>query len=217
MMELTNVQEAVISLGWIESLAVLLALVYVVLAAVESIWCWPAAFISTSLYLYLCLVADLWAESALQLFYIVMAVVGWWAWQQKKKIKKIPEHETGHPVSDQAMRPIVRWSLQKHLLIILANIAVTLLVGWLLASYTAAANPYLDSFTTVFSLFTTWMVTQKVLENWLYWVVIDAASIFLYASREVFSLTPYLYALYTLIAIAGYLRWRKQYLSQTLA
>ena len=216
-MEWSTIQEAVVGLGWIEGLAVLLALVYVVLAAAESIWCWPAAFISTCLYLYLCLVADLWAESGLQLFYILMAVVGWWEWQKKKRARRVPEHKTGHPVSDAAVRPIVRWPLQRHGQIILVNSLVTVLLGWLLSRYTPAANPYLDSFTTVFSLFSTWMVTQKVLENWLYWVAIDAASIFLYASREVFTLTPYLYALYTVIAIAGYLRWQKQYLKQTLA
>ncbi len=216
-MEWTAVFEAVSALGWIEGVAVLLALVYVVLAAAESIWCWPAAFISTCLYLYLCLVADLWAESGLQLFYIIMAVVGWWQWSKKKSARPLPEHKTGHPISDKKELPIIRWPLRWHLLIILANTLLTLLLGWLLTSHTTAANPYLDSFTTVFSLFTTWMVTQKVLENWLYWVVIDAASIFLYASREVFSLSPYLYAIYTLIAIAGYLRWRKLYLSQTFA
>ncbi|WP_224995393.1 nicotinamide riboside transporter PnuC [Cesiribacter sp. SM1] len=210
-MEWKDFLDAISAMGWIEGVAVLLALVYVVLAAVESIWCWPAAFISTSLYLLLCIEANLWAESGLQAFYIVMAVVGWVQWRKRR-----PEHETGHPVSDKKGIPIIRWSWQRHLLIIAANGAATLLVAWLLATYTSAANPYLDSFTTVFSLFTTWMVTQKVLENWLYWVAIDAASIFLYASRE-FTLTPYLFALYTLIAIAGYLRWRRLYLSQTLS
>lgn len=210
-MEWSDLLDAVSAMGWLEGVAVLLALVYVVLAAMESIWCWPAAFISTSIYLLLCIEANLWAESGLQLFYIVMAVVGWVQWRQRR-----PEHETGHPVSDKRGIPIIRWSWQRHLLIIAVNGALTLLVAWLLATYTTAANPYLDSFTTVFSLFTTWMVTQKVLENWLYWVAIDAASIFLYASRE-FTLTPYLFALYTLIAIAGYLRWRRLYLSQTLS
>jgi nicotinamide mononucleotide transporter len=215
-MEWTAVLEAVSAMGWIEALAVLLALAYVVLAAMESIWCWPAAFISTSLYLYLCLFANLWAESGLQLFYIAMAVVGWVQWRRKGPARRLAEPETGHPITERAQRPIIRWPLRWHVGIVLGNSALTLLLGWFLTTYTTAANPYLDSFTTVFSLFTTWMVTQKVLENWLYWVVIDAASIFLYASRE-FTLTPYLFALYTVIALAGYLRWRKQYLSQTLA
>ena len=216
-MEWSTILESISALGWIEGAAVLLALAYVILAAAENIWCWPAAFISTSLYLYLCLVADLWAESGLQLFYIFMAVVGWWQWKKKKHQNLVPEHETGRPVSDKGTLPIIRWPLHWHIVIIIVNTLLTLLIGWLLARYSTAANPYLDSFTTIFSLFTTWMVTRKVLENWLYWVIIDAASIFLYASREVFSLTPYLYALYTIIAVAGYFRWRKHYLSQTLA
>ncbi|EMR02675.1 nicotinamide riboside transporter PnuC [Cesiribacter andamanensis] len=215
-MEWNAVLEAVSAMGWIEALAVLLALAYVLLAAAESIWCWPAAFVSTSLYLYLCLAANLWAESGLQLFYIVMAVVGWVQWRRRGHRRRQAVPESGHPLSEGEQRPIVQWPLRWHLLIVLANTALTLLIGWLLARYTPAANPYLDSFTTVFSLVTTWMVTQKVLENWLYWIVIDAASIFLYASRE-FTLTPYLFGLYTLIALAGYLRWRKQYLSHPLA
>ena len=216
-MEWNSVLEAVSTMSWLEALAVLLALAYVVLAAYESMWCWPAAFISTTIYLYMCLMANLWAESVLQLFYIIMAVVGWWEWQKQRQVRLVPQAETAHAISEKQERPIVRWPLKLHLYVLVGNTGLTLLIGWLLASYTTAANPYLDSFTTIFSLFTTWMVTQKVLENWLYWVVIDAASIFLYASREIFSLTPYLYALYTVIALAGYLRWRKQYLRQNFA
>ncbi|WP_017730077.1 nicotinamide riboside transporter PnuC [Nafulsella turpanensis] len=200
------IREALVAMTWLEGLAVLLGLTYVLLAARESIWCWPAAFLSVCIYVYLCLEARLYAETGLQIFYLIMAVVGWWSWSGRSK----------GPASAENSLPIIRWSLKTHLLIILANTAATLLLGWTLEVYTDAANPLLDSFTTVFSLFTTWMVTQKVLENWLYWVVIDAASVYLYASRDLY-LTALLFLLYTVIAIAGYLRWQKQYQHQLSA
>jgi nicotinamide mononucleotide transporter len=63
---------------------------------------------------------------------------------------------------------------------------------------------------------TTWMVTRKVLENWLYWVVIDAVAIYLYIDRELY-LTAVLMMVYVVLATAGYFMWRKDYHEQTTA
>lgn len=201
--------EALAAMSIWEVVAVLFGLTYVILAAVENIWCWAAALVSVSIYIYLCLEASLYAETGLQVFYLIMAVVGWWSWTKKKK-KKTALPEAGKPQESKDTLPIQTWPLQRHLVIILVNTAGTILLAWLLDAYTSAANPYLDSFTTVFSLFTTYMVTQKVLENWLYWIVIDTASIFLYASRDLY-LTALLFLLYTIIAIVGYFKWHREF------
>lgn len=203
----TLLSEALAAMSWLELLAVLLGLAYVILAAKESMWCWPAALLSSSIYVYLCLEANLFAETGLQLFYWIMALVGWWSWRHSKHSTSTAE---GELQAASPSLPIIRWSFRTHLLVIAANTAGTLLLGWLLTSYTEAANPYLDAFTTVFSLFTTWMVTQKVLENWLYWIVIDAASVFLYASRDLY-LTALLFIIYTIIAVVGYFQWLNRY------
>lgn len=206
----TLLYDALAAMSWLEGLAVLLGLAYVILAARENIWCWPAALISTSLTIYLLLEAQLYAETALNAFYWIMAIVGWWSWAKRKR--PIQTAETKLQDVSQSL-PIIRWPLRSHLLLVVLNTAGTLLLGWLLATYTNNANPYLDAFTTVFSLFTTWMVTRKVIENWLYWVVIDAASIFLYASRGLY-LFALLFIVYTIIAIFGYYNWLKRYQTQ---
>lgn len=202
--------DALAAMSWLEGLAVLLGLAYVILAARESIWCWPAALMSVTIYIYLCFEARLYAETGLQFFYWVMAIVGWWSWRSKRRLVQTAETKLQ---DTSGSLPIIRWPARTHLLILAGNSVATLLLGWLLSMYTDAANPFLDAFTTVFSLFTTWMVTQKVLENWLYWVVIDAASVYLYASRALY-LTALLFVLYTVIAVIGYYQWRKRYQTQ---
>jgi nicotinamide mononucleotide transporter len=186
---------AIDQMTWVEGLAVFFALAYIFLAARESIWCWWAATVSVLLYIYICIKADLFAETALQFFYLFMAIYGWIQWNRKK----------GH-----AKRPIIIWPVKWHIINISFGTIATLSLGYFLQEYTTAAMPYLDSFTTVFALTTTYMVTKKVLENWIYWVVIDAASIFLYSYRGLF-LTAALFLAYTIIAVFGYLHWLKEY------
>jgi len=82
--------------------------------------------------------------------------------------------------------------------------------GALLERYTDAALPYLDSFTTWGSILTTWMVTRKILENWLYWLVIDSVSIYLYLDRGLY-LTAGLFVLYLIIVLFGYRKWLLHY------
>ena len=73
--------------------------------------------------------------------------------------------------------------------------------------------PYIDSFTTWGSVITTFMVARKIVENWMYWIVIDAVSIFLYIDRELYQ-TVGLYSIYLVLAVIGYLAWRKAYFQQ---
>jgi nicotinamide mononucleotide transporter len=83
-------------------------------------------------------------------------------------------------------------------------------LGYIFDSYTNQENPYTDAFSTVFSLAATFMVTKKVLENWIYWIVIDAVCIYLFASRGLF-LTSILFFFYTIIAVFGFVQWRRQF------
>jgi nicotinamide mononucleotide transporter len=185
------------SISVLESIAVLLSIAYVILAAKENILAWYAAFFSVSIYIYLCLNVNLYAETFLQVFYLIMAVVGWYQWKFKKD-------------KDGTAIKIVCLPFKKHLLNIFISSLLTILIGFLLSKYTQAAWPFVDAFTTVFSLYATWMIAKKVLENWLYWIIIDLVSIFLYASRELY-LTALLFCVFTLLAIYGYLSWKKSF------
>jgi nicotinamide mononucleotide transporter len=73
---------------------------------------------------------------------------------------------------------------------------------------TNAKLPWLDAPVTIFSIWATWLVIKKVLQNWLLWIVIDSVAIYIYVQRSL-TITALLYALYTLLAIIGYLKWKK--------
>lgn len=192
--------------GW-ELLAAGLALVYLVLAMRQNPWCWPAAFVSTLIYTLLFWDLSLLMESLLNGYYLVMAVYGWYAWT--RGAKDPAKHST-------TTLGITRWPLGRHLTIIGLLTLVSLSLGYLMATYTHADFAYLDTFTTVFSVFTTWLVAKKVLENWLYWLVIDAASIYLYLQKGLFP-TVILFTIYCFLAVLGYLQWRRQVDSPPLA
>ena len=185
-----------------EIAAVVLAIAYLVLAIRQHIGCWPAAIASTTIYIGLMYEARLYMESALQVFYIAVAVYGWQQWRRGGP--------GGRPLAVQT------WPWPRHAVAIAAILALSAGSGYALARYTSAALPYLDSFTTWGAIVTTWMVARKLLENWLYWFVIDSVSLYLYVSRGLL-LTAALFALYLVLIVIGYRRWRASLREQSLA
>ncbi|MCH1436945.1 MAG: nicotinamide riboside transporter PnuC [Flavobacteriales bacterium] len=193
----TLLWEGIKATSIIEWLAVLSSLTYVVLAAKRMLICWWFAFIGSSLFVYLCYVGHLYIESILQLFYVVMAVVGWFSW----KLSKADDVE------------IKTWSFKNHVLNIVVSGFVALLLGFIFDHYTLQANPYVDAFTTCYSLSATFMVTRKIMGNWIYWIVIDLVSIYLYTQQDYY-LTAVQYGIFTLLAIYGFMAWKKEYKRQ---
>jgi len=198
---LIGVQSAWAATSNIEIIAVIFGLAYIVLAARENSWCWPAAFIGTGTSIYLFWDATLFMESALNVYYLLMAVFGWWRWQHGRSPTNNQENSS---------LAISSWGFRQHTNTLLLIAVLTLVSGYFLESYTQASLPYLDSFTTWSAVITTWMVAVKVLENWLYWVVIDCATISLYLDRGLF-LYAALFVLYIVIAIFGYVQWRHNF------
>ena len=182
---------------FLEILAVVFALTYLYLATKQNIVCWYAAFISTSIYIFLYWDVSLYMESILNLYYLSMAIFGWWQWNKK---------------GNENTSLITIWSSRVHLLVITLIFLLTFSSGYFLNT-TDAVRPYLDSFTTWASVVTTYMVTQKVLSNWLYWIVINSVGIFLNLDRELY-LTSLLLIIYQVISIVGYLKWQKSYNEQ---
>ena len=182
-----------ILLTLIEGTAVILAILYLVLAVRQHILCWLAWIVSSCLYLYVMYAVGLYMESMLQIFYIIMGIYGWMQW-------RVSDNEAAFQVN--------RWSRTNHLIAITIILMLAFASGQLLESYTEAAMPFVDALTTWGAVVTTYMVAKKLLENWIYWFVIDAVSIFLFISRELY-FTAVLFLAYLFIIVVGYRSWRR--------
>jgi len=174
--------------GPLEILAVLSSLAYTVLISFGSIWCWLFAALSAGFFLVLCWQRKIYAELVLQVFYLYMAYYGYANWGQG--LSDLPEMK----------------SAIFHLQAIGFALLLTALWALLLRRFTDSKLPVIDAFTTVFSIWATVLMVQLFPENWLYWIVIDGVSIYLYSKRGL-KLSALLFLLYTLLAINGFWQW----------
>jgi nicotinamide mononucleotide transporter len=181
-----------------EAVAVIFAIAYLLLAVRENVLCWLFAFLSTAIYTILFWDVSLLMESALNVYYMAMAVYGWHQWTRGGSNGADKPHALG----------VRSMSVQQHTVVISSIAALCLVSGYLLTSHSSAAWPYVDSFTTWASVITTYLVARKYLQNWLYWIVIDSVSIPLYIDRGL-NLTALLFVAYVIIAFMGYFSWRK--------
>ena len=180
----------------LELAAVVFAVAYLLLAVRENILCWSAALISTSIFLFIFWQVKLYMESGLQIYYIGMAIYGWYQWNK------------GGP--GEGALPVSTWRPKQHFIALALIVFATLGSGYILSSGTDARLPFLDSFTTWSSVITTFMVARKILENWLYWLIIDSVSIYLYLDRELY-FTALLFGIYIIIIFFGWFSWLKSY------
>lgn len=192
-------------LPWLELIAMVLSIAYVTLAAKGSLWCWPAAFISTALYTYIFYDVLLLMDSALNAYYLFMAVYGYWQWSKHSTVKQADNKQ-----SNGSELAIVSWGLNWHIKACLGLAPIATGLGYLMATYTSADFAYLDTFTTVYAVFATYLVTEKVLENWLYWIVIDFVSIYLYIEKQLLP-TTILFVIFVVVATYGYAKWLNIY------
>ncbi len=192
--------QQLIATSALEWLAVISAIAYLLLAIKESLWCWPAAFASTAIYIILFFDVNLYMQSFLNFYYLIMAVYGWFQWN---KIN-----------NESPQKSILIWPIKRHFILIGVTTFLVFVSAFLLKNHTEQDFALIDSFTTWFAILATYMITQKVLENWLYWIIIDSVSIYLYLSKG-FALTAVLFFSYIILAFIGWKTWKKHYEQQT--
>ena len=179
-----------------EITAVIFGIAYVLLAAKESLWAWFFAFFGTLIYTILFWEGALLSSALLNFYYMIMALYGFILWKGGKQ-------------SNEELA-ITSWSLSKNITVIILGTIISVVVGYLSSTYTPAKFAYLDGFVMIFSVIATWMLAHKVLENWLFWIVIDAAAVVLYW-KSGYHATIVLFAFYTILAFYGHISWRKAF------
>lgn len=196
---LDNLFQSLLALSGWEALATLLGLLYIILIIRESIWAWPSAFISTLIYTVLFWEGQLPLQALLNAYYLLMAVYGFWSWRKTQHHEPLKVH---------------RKPLGFHIGFVFIGAGLTLSLGLYLTQTGDSLSPYLDAGVMVFSVMNTYLVARKVLENWLYWILINSAAILLYWQSG-FYLTIALFVVYFFMAWIGLRRWYRVWQEQT--
>ena len=177
----------------LEIVAVVFGVFYTVLMAQNKISCWIFGIIGSLLSVYLFVeYAKLYAEAVLYVFYVFAGIYGWIQWKKQKVAVEVYQQK-----------------LSTHMKLIASGIVLSILLYFgLTYFFKVAEKPLIDSFTTVFSFIATYLMAKKWIENWYYWLVIDAVSTYLYFTRglEIYAL---LMLAYTILVVYGYWQWKK--------
>ncbi len=183
---------------WLEIIGVITGLLCVALAAMNNIWNWPIAIVSVGIYIFIFFDSHLYADMGLQVYFMGMNIYGWYFWSHKPATEK--------------KTPVLLISKREIILSVIAIFIFTFFLGTVL-KYTPASYPYIDSFCTACSLVAQVFLARKVLENWLIWIFVDIIYVGVYIFKHL-DLTAGMYAIYIVIALLGYLDWKKDYKKQ---
>lgn len=172
-----------------------LGLVYLWLEYKANIWVWIIGAIMPLVHGVLYLTKGIYADAAMQLYYVAAGAYGLMVWRRKPKssddgkIRHTPANWIGWLVAVYAVLHVVLYLL--------------------LTEFTDSRVPFFDSMSTALSITAMWMLSRKLVEQWLVWLVVDMISVGLYFYKGI-PLTALLYTIYCILAVVGYIRWHKQ-------
>ena len=187
---------------WLDITTTILGLAYIVFEYKASLWMWVVGFLLQALGIVLYYQKGLYADCGMEFYYLSMTVYGYWRWiHSSPKLGKVRRdiNET-LPIRHFPKRLILPW--------ILLIGTIWAVIYWLLVTFTNSNVPLADSFTTALSIVGIWALAHKYLEQWFIWIAVDVVTCVLYFYKDI-PFKASLYALYVIIAIAGYFKWRR--------
>jgi nicotinamide mononucleotide transporter len=183
--------------NYIEILATITGLIYLVYSVQGKILLWFFGLVTSALYVYVFFKSKIYADMSINVYYVVISIYGWIHWSiggnnEKKEL------------------PVSRLKLKLGMILALITLIVFIIIAFILNTYTDSDIAYWDAIVTSASITATWMLARKILEHWLIWVVVDAISIGLYIYKGLYP-TVLLFFVYTILAVVGYYEWKKQW------
>lgn len=179
---------------YIEILGAVVGLLYLWFEYRASIWLWPVSIIMPAIYIFVYFHGGFYADMGINVYYLIASAYGWAMWRRRG--------------GDGEELPITH--TPKRYIIPMAAVAVVAfaVIVQILLNFTDSTVPYGDSLTTALSIVGLWMLARKYVEQWLVWVVVDIVCTVLYIYKGLYP-TAILYGLYSVIAVFGYLKWKK--------
>ncbi|GHE43097.1 nicotinamide riboside transporter PnuC [Sphingobacterium griseoflavum] len=191
----TSFYQQFLSTSLLEWLATITGFMCVHLAARQNILNWPVSIVSVSIYAYLFYQNRLYGDAVLQLYFLFTAIYGWHYWGSADK---------------KDLVPVTKLTNRQQLYIAILTLSLALLIGTILRYATNSDVPYMDGLCTAMSFVAQFLLTRRVLQNWLLWIVVNLLYIPLYLHKDL-ALTAILYVAFTIIAWNGYREWQHAY------
>ncbi|MEN2399165.1 nicotinamide riboside transporter PnuC [Flavobacterium sp. MC2016-06] len=160
----------------------------------ENILCWYFGFIQVTVYCFVFYTSKLYSDMILHIIYIFLQILGWYNWKYGG-------------VNHGTLRITL---MKKSILWIALTIIMSIGVGYIMQSKTDASYPYPDAFILVASLIAQYLMIKKVLGSWFFWIAVDLVAIVVYGYKSLYYTTA-LYAVFLIMAVIGYLQWKKTY------
>lgn len=198
---------------WLDITTTALGLAYILLEYKASMWLWLVGFVMELLDIVLYYQSGLYADCGMEFYYLFMTCYGVWAWKFGKKRKASPQPSSGsgeamtEEFSKQGDLPITHFKKRLILPWTIGTLAIWAVL-WFWLTKIGSTVPVADAFTTALSFVGIWALARKYLEQWIVWIAVDAVSSALYLYKGL----PFksgLYALYVVIAVMGYIKWRR--------
>ena len=188
---------------WLEIVAFVLALAMVGFNIRELHWGWPLAIVSSLMYFALFWRSRLYGDASLQIFFALIALWGWWQWLRGGRNGNDDSSE------DSAGLHVVRLSRSGILWTVAVSVVLWPITGYFLKTYTDTDVPWWDAFPTALSVVGQYLLGRKHIENWLMWIVVNVASVALFAYKGLW-LTVILYTLFIALSVAGWRAWQRR-------
>ena len=179
---------------WLDIVTTILGLAYILLEYKASLWMWLVGFLMQALGIVLYYQKGLYADCGMEFYYLSMTVYGYWKWVHGSVTKQ------ALPIRHFPSKLVLPWTL--------LILGIWGIIDWLLVSFTNSNVPLADSFTTALSIVGIWALAHKYLEQWFIWIAVDVVTCGLYFYKDI-PFKASLYALYVVIAILGWFKWRQ--------
>ena len=186
---------------WLDITTTVLGLAYILLEYKASVWMWVVGFFMQVLGIVLYYQKGLYADCGMEFYYLAMTVYGFIAW-------------TRHQQKKQEL-PIRHFPKRMALIWVLLGLVIWAAIYFLLSRFTNSTVPVADAFTTAFSIVGIWALARKYLEQWFVWIVVDVVTCALYFYKDI-PFKASLYAIYVVIAVLGYYKWKSLMKSEQL-
>jgi nicotinamide mononucleotide transporter len=188
--------------NYLEIIGAVAGLIYLFLSVKQNIWLWPVGIITSVFYIFVFFSVQLYADMSLNVYYFIVSIYGWYHWLQQKD-------NSSHSSIKITVLKLSNWFVY-----LLETLALTIVFAWILIhipqkiGIEPSSVPWWDAFLTAASIIATWMLARKKLEHWLWWIVIDSLCVGVFMYKNLHS-TAILFVMNTIMAIVGYINWKK--------